>query len=254
MNTEYNGQNAEALPTPSRSHHADRSRATLPTRQFRPIPDSVLRRADEFMALVAVGAADACWPWLGTKTPKGYGNFARFRAHRIAYRLAKGPIPDEMALDHLCRNPSCVNPSHLEAVTDRENTLRGDGPSAMAARSTHCKNGHEYTQDSSRTRIRRDTGREYRDCLICKRQWFHGKSAEFVAERRAKRNATAAEKRRQRRALLDAAPGLLAALKAIRLRIHFIGMPQEARTEDGRPDWRKQIAQMEAAIAKAEGR
>jgi hypothetical protein len=70
-----------------------------------------------------------CWEWLGGKNPDGYGR-VRFgnrteSAHRVMFRLAFGTIPTGLQLDHLCRNPSCVNPYHLDPVTSRTNTLRG---------------------------------------------------------------------------------------------------------------------------------
>lgn len=70
-----------------------------------------------------------CWFWLGTKQARGYGRVAfqgrRYVAHRLAYILTHGPIPDDLALDHLCSNTSCVNPDHLQLVRNGLNTSRG---------------------------------------------------------------------------------------------------------------------------------
>lgn len=63
-------------------------------------------------------------------------------AHRVAYECFKGPIPDGLQIDHLCRVTNCCNPDHLEAVTQRENVMRSLGPSAFAVRKTHCLRGH----------------------------------------------------------------------------------------------------------------
>ncbi len=66
-------------------------------------------------------------------------------AHRIFYTLFKGDVPEDMALDHLCKVRRCVNPDHLEIVTLVENVMRGDSEHAKNARKTHCKRGHEFT-------------------------------------------------------------------------------------------------------------
>ena len=88
-----------------------------------------------------------CWMWTAWTTPAGYGQFGldykKVGAHRVAYELLVGPIPEGLYIDHLCRNPSCVNPSHLEPVTPGENVRRGDG--TRGHRKTHCKHGHEFT-------------------------------------------------------------------------------------------------------------
>lgn len=92
-----------------------------------------------------------CWVWTG-RLHLGYGTFSaqsrHYRAHRFSYELHVGPIPDGLVLDHLCRAKHCVNPSHLEAVTQAENLRRGSSPSALNARKTHCKRGHEFTPEN----------------------------------------------------------------------------------------------------------
>src|SRR6266576_3456485 len=99
-----------------------------------------------FWAKVDRRGSEECWPWQANRG-RGYGNVwiagRMYRAHRVAYELLIGPIPEGLTLDHLCRNRGCVNPAHLEPVTSRENTLRGEGISANNARKTHCKHGHE---------------------------------------------------------------------------------------------------------------
>jgi hypothetical protein len=88
-----------------------------------------------------------CWPWLGTR-PNGYGmvdvDGPMRKAHRVLYELVVGPVPGGLVLDHLCRNRACVNPDHLEPVTQRENALRGIGPTAENARKRRCLHGHPF--------------------------------------------------------------------------------------------------------------
>lgn len=113
--------------------------------------------------------ANECWVWVGHKKPDGYGRLSingRMKyAHRVAYEILVGPVPHGMELDHLCRNTSCVNPAHLEPVTHRENILRGVGMGGVNARKTHCKHGHEFTEDN--TIILKSSG--WRICAICEK-------------------------------------------------------------------------------------
>lgn len=98
--------------------------------------------------------------------PDGYGNFYYERhnvaAHRFAYELEVGPIPDGLQIDHLCRNRACVRPSHLEPVTQFENWRRGEAPSVTNALKTHCKRGHEFTREN--TFVGREGGRFCNAC------------------------------------------------------------------------------------------
>lgn len=79
------------------------------------------------------------------------------RAHRYSYTLHVGPIPDELAIDHTCNNKTCINPEHLEAVTQEENNRR------KGARLTHCKHGHERTTDNLTPRG---------GCKTCQREYM----------------------------------------------------------------------------------
>lgn len=100
---------------------------------------------ERFVAKIT--AEGGCWRWDGTKNAQGYGQIYEpaikhmVYAHRFAYEFVHGPIPDGLQIDHLCRNPSCANPSHLEAVSSRENTLRGRAVTAINAAKTHCPRG-----------------------------------------------------------------------------------------------------------------
>lgn len=98
--------------------------------------------------------ADGCWRWTGTVQNVGYGTMKIFGgyalAHRLAYELFVGPIPDGLVIDHLCRVRLCVNPAHLEPVTYQENILRGRGLAAQNAAKTHCPQGHSLSGDNVR--------------------------------------------------------------------------------------------------------
>lgn len=87
-----------------------------------------------------------CWMWSKKVHSTGYAytrvDGKMVRAHRAAYELLVGPIPEGLVLDHLCRNRSCVNPAHLEPVTQRENLLRGNTTTARNAAATTCRLGH----------------------------------------------------------------------------------------------------------------
>lgn len=91
---------------------------------------------------------DDCWEWLGSHDRNGYAIFGRTVAHRVAYALTSGPVPDGLELDHLCSNRGCVNPAHLEPVTRRENVHRSRSFAAINARKTHCPKGHPYSGDN----------------------------------------------------------------------------------------------------------
>lgn len=106
----------------------------------------------------------ACWEWPFTRDRAGYGGHPDGPAHRISYERFIGPIPDGLVIDHLCRNPGCVNPRHLEPVPIATNVMRGVGLGATAARATHCIHGHPW--DEQNTYIRKDNGtRQCRECI-----------------------------------------------------------------------------------------
>lgn len=138
---------------------------------------------DRFAEKVAL-TDSGCIEWVASVTNGGYGTFhsggprGSVVAHRWSYEYHVGPIPDGLYLDHLCRNRLCVNPDHLEPVTQRENLMRSDSPAALAARRTHCPQGHPYAGDNAFL----DQGK--RKCRTCVRR----------------RNAEAARRRRDRKA------------------------------------------------------
>ena len=112
-----------------------------------------------------------CWHWTGAKNNWGYGslgvNGIAMGAHRFAYELLRGPIPQGLQIDHLCRTPSCVNPAHMEVVTEKENILRGISMPAINARKTHCKRGHPLEGDNVYV-VKKPLGR---GCKLCHKIW-----------------------------------------------------------------------------------
>ena len=145
-----------------------------------------------------------CWLWLGHITAQGYGRLTRNNkglcAHRVVYEVYVGPIPDGAVLDHLCRNPACVNPAHLEPVTDHTNVvIRGHTVTAANARKTHCKRGHPF--DNTNTVLRRDGTRECRTCDRARRRSAHrtDEQRKRHAERERARRARMAAERKEAR-------------------------------------------------------
>lgn len=134
-------------------------------------------------AYYVVDEATGCWVWQGGDDHgKGYGRIHRYGrtmpAHRYFYELAKGPIPDGLELDHLCRNVKCVNPDHLEPVTPRENVRRGTTPAARNMVATHCVHGHPLA--GANLYIARDG---HRQCRACQRR----SSRDYRARKRAEK-------------------------------------------------------------------
>lgn len=123
---------------------------------------------------IAVSHA-GCWDWQGAKNSRGYGCVTNGKgtsmlAHRRAYMELVGEIPEGLQIDHLCMNKACVNPAHLEPVTQLENTRRA------SALITHCKQGHPFEGDNLRVVTHR-AGKPHRVCVTCQRAWSRASSA-----------------------------------------------------------------------------
>jgi HNH endonuclease len=136
---------------------------------------NALRQRDKLWAQVT--PEGECWIWHGRTDRLGYGTFSRRKGHsglvhRIVYILARGSIPDDCVLDHLCRRPPCVNPAHLEAVPQRVNVFRGRSHIAANRHKTHCPHGHAYTPEN--TAMTRN-GARY--CRQCNRNRWHKRTA-----------------------------------------------------------------------------
>ncbi|HSN21677.1 MAG TPA: HNH endonuclease signature motif containing protein [Usitatibacter sp.] len=125
-------------------------------RSRRPIAERFWKKVDK-NGPIEPGMSTRCWLWTASRDRDGYGFFylprgsARLlRAHRVAYELVVGPIPDGLTLDHLCRAPACVNPAHLDPCTMGENVRRS--PLAIfnaRAEQTHCTRGHPFDEKNT---------------------------------------------------------------------------------------------------------
>ena len=180
------------------THSSDSTREQAPMNATRvcPVPDCTVQHSQgrpdlghtieqRFWVKVDRRGPDECWPWLASKT-HGHGQFIVMGdngrghpvyAHRMAYTLLVGPIPDGMFLDHLCHtndpeceqgglcsHRACVNPAHLEPVTLDENTARGRWAPIVNAVRTHCQRGHEFTPENTYITPKRGV-RQCRECM-----------------------------------------------------------------------------------------
>ncbi len=140
----------------------------------RPIPEHLYGKLSARLGKVTK-KTDHCWNCTAWKNAKGYALIMvyspglRFQvfAHRAAWTIQNGPIPEGLVIDHLCKNRACVNTSHMEVVTLKENTLRGTGPTAINARRATCKAGHPYSEATLLTVTKNDRRR----CRICAGIW-----------------------------------------------------------------------------------
>lgn len=130
------------------------------------------RRDPGERALEKVRLNGDCWIFEGAHTANGYGQVHNPTGSRLAHRavyeyLTRQEIPPKATVDHVCRVKSCVNPDHMEIVSNRENILRGGSMAALYARRTHCPRGHPF--DGDNLRVYKSDGNS-RTCLTCKRE------------------------------------------------------------------------------------
>lgn len=145
-----------------------------------PTPRRQLAPSFEERFWAKVRKTTKCWIWDGVINRKGYGEvshpyspYSRM-AHRTAWIILRGSIPGTLQLDHLCLNKACVNPDHLEPVTNQINMQRAK------AHRTHCRRGHIY--DSANTFYRLDGGRGCRTCREASRKQFHMRNPNYYSK------------------------------------------------------------------------
>lgn len=160
-------------------------------------PGGRLSLEQRFFARVHAENDHGCWIWNGGL----YGEYGKFTAHGIdtlahrwSYEFLRAEIPDGLVIDHLCRNPPCVNPWHLEPVTRKVNSLRGEAPMIVAARLNVCARGHSLA-DALVVKTGRQAGR--RNCRTCVHERWAAKASDpaFRARRAAYERARKAARR-----------------------------------------------------------
>lgn len=144
----------------------------------------LIQRLAETQFWPYVEKQDACWLWRGPRMRNGYGavyikKHLDMAAHRFAYELLVGVIPEGLDLDHLCRVRSCVNPTHVEPVTHAENVKRGDSGRHRwcCAPGDVCPQGHELTGENGYIYIGK-AGRRYIKCHQCDKARYEGACAQ----------------------------------------------------------------------------
>ncbi|QOR55386.1 MAG: hypothetical protein SHS37scaffold145_37 [Phage 71_18] len=121
-----------------------------------------------------------CWLWTAGTNSGGYAQVKRRgkkrMVHRLVYELLVGPIPEALVLDHLCRVRHCVNPAHLEPVTQQVNIGRGVGLAPAQTQRTHCPAGHPYDEANTYRTPSRPNARYCRTCHRSHSRAWHARN------------------------------------------------------------------------------
>lgn len=138
---------------------------------------------ERLLSRISVDSSTGCWNWMGMSLPAGYGRihtgiagttYHSALVHRVMYAHEHGCVPLGLVIDHLCCNPKCVNPDHLEAVTNGENILRG-------IYGHSCRRGHPHTAENGHYQRKYPT---HWDCLACRRERDYGRQGSSHSSRR----------------------------------------------------------------------
>lgn len=132
------------------------------------IPALTATQIAKFYSHVTLDPETGCHVWQGRLNDSGYGMVGidkkQYRAHRVSYVINFGEHAPGLVLDHLCRNRACINADHLEPVTSRTNTLRGEGLAAINSLKSHCPRGHAMVDSN---KIGDNVGTHGRACRSC---------------------------------------------------------------------------------------
>lgn len=164
------------------------------------LPDRTVARRDFIRSRLPTGVPGQCWLWTGRTNKDGYGvlharGAESSLAHRLAYEILVGLIPEGMTIDHMCHRTEscaggktcphrrCCNPAHLKVATNGANALRGHSPSGANSRKTYCDHGHEFTEANTYWHKGR------RQCRTCRRDQDRKRPSGSVRQRRAREQA-----------------------------------------------------------------